>query len=341
MWRNNLEEIAAGRMKDLLVLFDVVNTISQSLELGTVLPKVLELVTDTMGADKGAIVLVGGDGRSLDLIAHRGLSDESIREITQTGMGGIGDVLLRNKTILIGAGSEEGPHVVPGLDKDNIVSAMVAPISARGTMYGALAVYSDNAEQFADQDETLLATIGNQVSGAVLNARLYKKTLELAQLDGLTGLANQRYLMERLGQEMSRAERYQTSLSAIMLDLDKFKSFNDTYGHLKGDELLRSFSALLKGTVRTSDIAGRYGGEEFCVMLPNTSIKGALVIAERIRKAAEELKVPVDDHQPPAGRTVSIGVSEFTPGDSIEKLISTADAALYRAKEGGRNRVVS
>ncbi len=339
IWRNNLEEIAASQMKELLVLFDIVNTTSQSLGLGTVLQNVLELVTDTMGAAKGVIVLVGGDGKSLNLMARRGISDESILQITQEGMGGIKEVILRNKTMRIGAISEEGPHVLPGLDKDNIVSAMVAPISARGIMYGALAVYSENKESFTDQDETLLATIGNQVSGAVLNARLYEETLLLAQRDGLTGLVNRRYLMECLQKEIDRANRYQTSLSVIIIDLDKFKSFNDMYGHLKGDDLLRAFSTMVKSTIRTTDIAGRYGGEEFCIVLPNTSIKGVKVIAEGIRKSMEMVKISVGDNQQPAGRTVSIGAAEFSSGESMEHLLSTADAALYRAKEGGRNRV--
>lgn len=340
IWRNNMEEVAANQMKDLLVLFEVVNTVSQSLEMGTVLPKVLELVTDNMGVTEGAIVLVGNDGRTLSLLAQRGLADESIRQITQYGMGGIGDVILRKKSIRVGGG-EEGSVAIPGLEQNNVMAALIVPISTRGTIVGVLAVYSEKQDQFTDQDESLLATIGNQLSVAVLNARLYEETLSLAQIDGLTGMANRRYLMVRLKQELDRAERYQTSLSVIMLDLDKFKTFNDTYGHLKGDELLKAFSAMVKEMIRTTDLAGRYGGEEFCVMLPNTSIKGALVIAERIRKSAEELKIPIDDNQPPVGRTVSIGVAEYSIGDSIEKMLSTADAALYRAKEGGRNRVVS
>jgi diguanylate cyclase (GGDEF)-like protein len=221
------------------------------------------------------------------------------------------------------------------------VPALLVPISARGVVLGVLAVYGEIKDKFTDANEALLATIGNQISVAVLNAQLYQKTLDLAQHDGLTGLANRRYLTERLEQEVVRAERYQTSLSLIMLDLDKFKSFNDSYGHVKGDELLKAFSAMVKKAVRSTDIAGRYGGEEFCVALPNTSVKGALVIAERIRAAMEALRIPLEAGQPPVGRTASIGVAEFSAGDSIEKLLSLADAALYRAKEGGRNKVVS
>ncbi len=341
IWHNNLEAIIAGRVKELSALYNVVDIVSRSLDLNKVLPNVLDSVLENLGAGKGAVVLVDGDGMTLTLMAQRGMSEEGLCQIVEAGHGCIGDAILKNASMRVGGVNGEETTAIPGLEEENVLSALVVPITACGTVIGALGVYSETKDKFTDHDEALLSTIGSQVGVAVENARLYEKTLELAQLDGLTGLANRRYLMERLGQEIGRAERYQTSLSAIMLDLDKFKSFNDTYGHSKGDELLRSFSALLKGMVRASDIAGRYGGEEFCVMLPNTSIKGALVIAERIRKAAEELKVPIDDHRPPAGRTVSIGVSEFTPGESIEKLLSTADAALYRAKEVGRNRVVS
>jgi len=156
----------------------------------------------------------------------------------------------------------------------------------------------------------------------------------------LTGIANRRHMMERLEREIDRAARYHTSLSVILQDLDKFKSFNDTYGHVKGDELLKAFAAMLKREIRAADLAGRYGGEEFCVVLPNTSIKGAAVIVARLRKAMEELTIPLGEGRPPSGRTVSIGVAEFTAGDTVETLLSAADAALYRAKEGGRNKVV-
>jgi diguanylate cyclase (GGDEF)-like protein len=321
------------------VLFDVVNTISQSLDMNAVLPKVLDQVVGNMGVVQGAVVLVGSDGLSLTLVAQRGLSDGSACRISGAGQGGIGDVILRNKAMRISAGDEDEPESVPGLEKDDIRSALIVPISARGAVLGALALYSPQRHKFTDENEALLATIGNQVSVAVLNARLYEKTLELAQEDGLTRLANRRHLMERLKQEVYRAERYHTSLSLIMLDLDKFKSFNDSYGHLKGDELLREFAIMVAHTIRVTDIAGRYGGEEFAIILPNTALKGAIVIAERIRLAMEGLRIDTGEGSPPAGRTISIGIAEFLPGDTEEKLVGSADAALYRAKQGGRNRV--
>jgi len=336
--RANLEEITASRVKELTALFAVVETISQSLDLTKVLPNVLGCVLDNFSASKGVVVLVDRDDKMLRLAGHRGLSEVSLGKIVSDGQGCTGDVILMKKPIRV-SGDEEGEESVPGLEKDEIRSALVVPISVRGEVLGAFGVYSAKKDRFTEKDEALLMAIGSQTGVAVENARLYEQTLDLARMDGLTCMFNRRHLMERLAQEIDRAERYQNSLSLMILDMDKFKSFNDAYGHIKGDELLKAFSSILKDTVRTSDIAGRYGGEEFCVVLPNTSIKGAALIAERIRKAVEGLAIPMAEGQPAAGRTVSVGVTEFSSGDSLEKLLAAADAALYRAKDGGRNRV--
>jgi len=334
----NLEEIAASRVKELTALFAVVETISQSLDLTKVLPNVLGCVLDNFGASKGVVVLVDSDGKVLRLAGHRGLSEVSLDKIVSQGQGCTGDVILMKNPIRV-SGNEEAEGCIPGLETDEIQSALVVPISVRGEVLGAFGVYSAGKDRFTEKDEALLMAIGSQTGFAVENARLYEQTLDLARMDELTGMFNRRHLMERLSQEVKRAERYQNSLSLMILDMDKFKSFNDAYGHIKGDELLKAFSSILKDTVRTSDIAGRYGGEEFCVVLPNTSIKDAALIAERIRKAAEGIAIPVAEGQPAAGRTVSVGVTEFSSGDTLEKLLAIADAALYRAKDGGRNRV--
>jgi diguanylate cyclase (GGDEF)-like protein len=341
IWRHNLEKIVAGRMQDLTVLYQVVETTSQSLELDKVLPNVLDRVIESLHVGKGVVVLVDGDGKTLKLLAHRGLSEESLCRVVEEGQGCIGDVILMNNLLRVTDESEEGAErFIPGLEQDGVRSALAVPVQVRGEVLGVFAVYSTKPDRFSDEDEALLMTIGNQVAVSVENARLYEKTLDLARLDGLTGVANRRYLMERLTQEISRAGRYNNALSLIMMDLDKFKTFNDTYGHVKGDELLKHFARMVKAAIRISDVCGRYGGEEFCVILPNTSIKGAALLAERIRASMEEAKIVIAEDQPPAGRTVSIGIAEYMPGNTLEQLLSAADSALYQAKEGGRNRVV-
>lgn len=166
-----------------------------------------------------------------------------------------------------------------------------------------------------------------------------KKLEMVSRIDGLTQLFNRSHWQSRLSEEFSRAARYQTPLSLIMFDLDHFKKVNDTYGHLGGDAVLCAVSRVVKSSLRENDIAGRYGGEEFGIILPNTPEAGAMVVAERIRAAIEASPIPFEDREIKA--TSSLGVTEYRPGVAdCEELIAQADAALYKAKEGGRNRVI-
>ncbi|MGJ7918509.1 diguanylate cyclase [Massilia sp. LXY-6] len=163
----------------------------------------------------------------------------------------------------------------------------------------------------------------------------------LVMRDGLTGIANRRCFDETLHKEWEQARREAGVLSLLLIDVDLFKRYNDTYGHQAGDECLQRVAAILSGQVRVYDLAARYGGEEFVVLLPQQSLAGAAAVAERIR-AAVELSAP-GDPAPAGGRTtVSIGVATLEGNDpaSPEQLLARADAALYRAKEEGRNRVV-
>jgi diguanylate cyclase (GGDEF)-like protein len=166
----------------------------------------------------------------------------------------------------------------------------------------------------------------------------------MATVDDLTKLFNRRYFFERFDQEMERAKRYQRSLSCVILDIDHFKLVNDTYGHLTGDKVLRDISQILKKNCRKSDLAGRYGGEELIIVLPETDSQGAMIIAERIREMIEQ-------HQTVNGNgviiqvTVSLGVASLTGAelltiDKYERIVQYADDALLQAKKAGRNRIV-
>lgn len=165
----------------------------------------------------------------------------------------------------------------------------------------------------------------------------YKKSLErMAVTDGLTGLYNHRYTYERLEEEVSKAERYSRPLSLMMIDIDNFKGINDTQGHRAGDEVLVGVAQTLKDTLRSVDVVGRYGGEEFVVILPETSLYAASIAAEKIRAGIEALS---------CGKrairvTVSVGVAEHEAGEAATSLVNRADALLYQAKRAGKNRVV-
>ncbi|MBU2548890.1 MAG: diguanylate cyclase [Proteobacteria bacterium] len=164
-----------------------------------------------------------------------------------------------------------------------------------------------------------------------------EKMRRLAATDGLTGLANRRHFREQAIKEIAECVRYQRTLSLLMVDLDRFKAVNDTYGHESGDKVLVSFARSAEETAREIDVVGRLGGEEFALLLPNTDTEGAAILAERLRRAMEENRVRT--HTDEITVTISIGLARWSEGESLDDLLKRADQALYRAKNTGRNRV--
>ena len=166
-----------------------------------------------------------------------------------------------------------------------------------------------------------------------------KKLLEMARIDALTKAYNRSFLDKRLTEELERARRFANPLSIILIDIDFFKNVNDTHGHLCGDHTLRSIASILQRTVRTVDLVGRYGGEEFCCILPETPSANACILAERLRHEIETEVFTFGDRQ--FHITISLGVAEYDEETTtLEALIGRADSALYQAKSAGRNRVI-
>jgi diguanylate cyclase (GGDEF)-like protein len=175
----------------------------------------------------------------------------------------------------------------------------------------------------------------------VIEMDLYEKTLLSAVTDGLTGLYNHRFFHDRFEEEVERARRYQHPLSLLMLDLDDFKRYNDTNGHIAGDLLLVEVSKVLKRAVRKVDTAARYGGEEFSIILPDTKKKGALIIAGRICQKIADYRFPNQAVMPRGKITASIGVASLgDDSDNHNGLLDSADKALYRAKANGKNQAM-
>jgi diguanylate cyclase (GGDEF)-like protein len=162
----------------------------------------------------------------------------------------------------------------------------------------------------------------------------------LASVDELTGVANRRWFTAMAGRELERCRRFEHQLALLMIDIDHFKSVNDTHGHAVGDEVLKAFTRELESNLRSVDLLGRLGGEEFAVMLPETEQSAAALTAERLRAAVETLKFPFEDGTV-LRITTSVGIAIFSPtGDSLDSLLARADSALYTAKREGRNRTV-
>jgi diguanylate cyclase (GGDEF)-like protein len=185
--------------------------------------------------------------------------------------------------------------------------------------------------------------VNNAIEKVALQRTIEAQRLELLQLarfDALTGLYNRRYFLECLEQELQRAQRYGLPLCLLMLDLDHFKQINDTHGHLMGDRVLATAGIILREALRTTDILGRYGGEEFCVALPHTPLDQAHGVAERLRQSFTPERFALADGLA-LEVTCSLGLCAFAPGmPDLEALLQRADQALYSAKAMGRNCVV-
>jgi len=212
---------------------------------------------------------------------------------------------------------------------------LLCPIRSRGRLIGILAMdRKRSGGLYSQEDIELVMSLAGQASIIIENAQLYTQATIRANTDGLTGLYNHRHFHESLEQEIARGARFGTMFSVIMLDIDLFKVYNDIYGHLAGDQILRKMGELIKDSVRKLDIPFRYGGEEFTVILPSARLDDAYKVAERVRRAIE-LKASIKA----MSVTVSLGVASW-PSDGVtkEEIIGCADAALYRAKQTGRNR---
>ncbi|MCS7233302.1 MAG: diguanylate cyclase [Synergistetes bacterium] len=186
-----------------------------------------------------------------------------------------------------------------------------------------------------------------RVKSALRTKRLYdelkeanEKLKEMAMTDELTKLYNRRYTMIILGTEFKRSKRYKNPLSVIIGDIDHFKSINDNYGHLIGDEVLRICAKLIKENTREIDVAGRYGGEEFLIILPNTTLDGAVIVAERLRRKIKEIPFKVLDKNFPIHISMSFGICSYPEKDieNEEDMLKLADEALYISKQNGRNQ---
>jgi diguanylate cyclase (GGDEF)-like protein len=225
----------------------------------------------------------------------------------------------------------------PRVDMEQAVQLQLAVRDAQGL----LLMLPRDREHFSQFGSTLIHALSGHLTLVLDNARLSQRLHEMSIRDGLTRQLNHRAIYERLTEELERAQRYRYPLSVILCDMDHFKEVNDTYGHLAGDAVLREGASVLRSSLRSADLLGRYGGEEFLAVLPQVDLDAARAAAERLRHALEGLPVPLPS-EVEVRITASFGVASLTELGacaSSDVLVSLADRRLYEAKAAGRNCV--
>jgi diguanylate cyclase (GGDEF)-like protein len=300
---------------------------------------------ELLGAERASLWVFDEASNEITLKAAAGFAISNAEVMpNRLGEGISGGVLESGKALVVGDLEKSGLPSAPAERKYRTKSFISYPITMRGRKIGVLNV-ADKAgdEKFDDVDLSLLELVGPQIAVALESAEWQDRATQFQLMsitDPLTGLLNRRYLEERLSDELNRSERYNYSMSCLMIDIDDFKNYNDRNGHQAGDVALKITAHALKAALRSADVACRYGGEEFCILLPQTSLSEAGVIAERMRQRVAEKEYPYGQLQPLGNVTISIGISTFAKHiDTGEKVIAAADRALYVAKAQGKNRI--
>jgi diguanylate cyclase (GGDEF)-like protein len=306
------------------------------------LSQILDAATSAVPvAEKGTLYLIARDTGQLELRASVGYSDPRIKQLSMSEFRGYVKKTVREKRPLIihDTYSELSFPPVSAIPEISAIrSAIVAPLILKDRVLGALALESPERVAFNEGDLRLLVSFAATATNAIQNAHLHSEVQQLAVTDPLTGLYNRRGFFELGEREVARAHRYGRPLAAIMMDIDLFKQVNDSYGHSIGDQVLRNVANLSVNNLRKIDILGRYGGDEFAVLLPESDLDAALKVAERIRKSQENFLMPIGHHL--VRVTVSLGIANGTRAvGNLESILKRADMAMYSAKQTGRNRV--
>ena len=299
-----------------------------SIDLDEVLARTLEAAGGISGADAALVTTTGFDGQPL--VATLGLSAE---EAERQAIAGPPDGrAARSIGISYRYGSEELSQ-----NGSLIHSGVAVPLLRDDEQLGFLTIFTrSGGRSFSEDDVQELEQLALRAGPAIENARRFREARQLADLDALTGLHNRRYFHETLAREVSRAQRYNRSLALIVFDLDDFKAINDRIGHLAGDAVLADAAERVRDSVRSADIACRVGGDEFAVILPESTLADADQLYRRIHQSVSSRPISQE------GRLfLSAGVTDLRPEDDAVAFFERADDALYRAKEAGKGRMVT
>ncbi len=325
---------------NLMTLQQSSKVLSSTLDLSSLINISIDMFLETVWANKGVLMLFSDERPELEVKAFKGITRADVDDLKKNPAEtwAMTTIEKEKKPIFAQEISGRSYQAYTTVNRD-LPFAVYIPMLKEGELYGVIKVGAKiNGQPFTENDLEFFATLASQAVIAFENARLYS----LAITDSITKLYVHRYFQMRLEEEVARSRRYNSTISLLMCDIDHFKPINDNYGHQQGDAILKEVSKILRKNVRNTDIAARYGGEEFAIILPETTQADAKIVAERIRRDVAHFDFPsIMPGQPSVKCSISIGVAGFPlNADNKDQLIQKADSALYKAKDGGRNKVV-
>lgn len=329
------------RLSEIFFTHEFFKALTSFTSVDDVCSLVVDGANGILGAEISAVYLLDTAHWSMRLAACQGRPPEYFEQVVSA------DATVLGRAYRDGIVNEPDAHAIEGsatwvADPADLASQSAVPLRTGENILGILVVGSANPRELTAAEIDRLTVIGNQSSLALHNALLHQELERLSVTDRLTELYNHGYLQQRLDEEIGRAGRFHHVLSLIMLDIDDFKRFNDTYGHPRGDRVLRAVAATLASNLRDIDFAARYGGEEFVVVLPETDHAGAVAVAERIRREIARIDFASIADDPEARVTVSIGVATYPDhANSGAALVVAADQAMYAVKHSGKDSVRS
>ncbi len=336
--------IEASKLLDLSTVMQFSQAISGEIRLERLLYNTMHLSLTNAGAQRGFLILPQDGGLSieaaedLDREGHYYKTPMPLEQCPDLSHAIVHYVSRSRESIILAHAATEGLFVNdPYVARNRCKSILCMPLLNKGNLSAILYIENNlTANAFTPERKEILGIIAAQAAISLENARLF----ELATLDGMTKLYVHRYFQLLLEKEIERSRRYNRPLALVMIDIDNFKLFNDTYGHPVGDEVLKGVARILREKIRSVDMAARYGGEEFVLILPETDAAQALSVCEKVRRWVEEMRIP--HHGNHLQVTISLGVSMF-PDHALDKqgLITSADEALYSSKRLGKNRVTA
>jgi diguanylate cyclase (GGDEF)-like protein len=317
-------------------LVEIFLQITSTLEINPLVESLLESSRKLLRSNAAMVFILDSERPEIVFASTRGISFQEKLEGPVEGKGVLRR-LAKLETVLMEEAEDHPDFAETPPHHPSIHNRLLIPFE-RGDLRGFIGV-ANHEERYTREDEEFLWSLGFQAATVIQNAKLHEEVRQLARTDSLTGLLNHREMQQRLQEEIDRFNRYGHPFSILMIDIDRFKCFNDAFGHALGDQILRRVARQIQETLRSVDLTARYGGEEFVVILPETAGEGAMKAAEKIRLAIYEnpTTAPMGER---IRSSVSIGIASF-PMDGKDRatLLRAADRALYLAKEGGRNQV--